>query len=487
MPPSPAERSASFEPGAAALSPDFLIEIPPQWRNEREYALSVLLGDWLGMTFAVRVVDGLGETRLRLASGAGDAMIVIPDVLLARSTAWLSQRSLPPAALPSVSLPGWVGIEGSIPLLYGTGTGADELVHRDGGRFALRLDLLGSLVFMLTRYEEYVDPSKRDKHGRFPAAASVLASSGWLQWPVLDMYLHTFAALLRLVWPQVQLAPAAYEGIVVGHDVDHPSSSIRWRGWQRLRILAGDVGRRRDVGLALRRASSFMPGVGWVSPLDPLNTYEFLMQASEDAGVLSTFFFLTRDTELPDGSPYRLGDAWAVKLTSEIAGRGHHIGLHGSYNSSTDSDRLKDEWALLEEACAGIAPGVLRRTVRQHYLRWQPGETWRAQAEAGLSVDESLGYADAIGYRAGTARSFTAYDLIRHRPLSLRVRPLHVMDVTLLRHMSLGREEALETVAEMGRRTRMFGGGFSVLWHNSSLETRSAKQFYLELLHELTM
>lgn len=468
------------------MRPDFLVEIPPQWRSEREYALGVLFGDWLGVRHSVIVSDDLDETRIRPASEPGGVTIAIPDVLLARSTHWLSSGSLPPAVLPTLDLPAWTELQGTLPLLYVSRGSGDDLVHRDGSRIVLRLDLLGSLVFMLTRYEEYVDPRTQDAHGRFPAQASALGTSGWLQWPIIDMYVRVFVALARLAWPRVQLEPAQSRGLIVGHDVDHPASSVRWHGSQRLRKVAGDMMRRRDLGLALRRTSSFLPGAVAVPRFDPYNTYAFLMETSEAAGIASTFFFLAKDSELPHGSRYQLGDAWATRLMATIAGRGHHIGLHGSYNSSTDSERLRDEWTLLERACGGLSPGVLRRTVRQHYLRQQPGDTWRAQAEAGLGEDESLGFADAIGYRAGTARSFPAFDLANRCQLPLRIRPLHVMDQTLLEYMALDHEGAFRTVAAMSRRTRTFGGDFSLLWHNSSLETNRAKRLYLEMISVLT-
>ena len=237
----------------------------------------------------------------------------------------------------------------------------------------------------------------------------------------------------------------------------------------------------------MRRASSFLPGVGRVSRFDPYNTFEFLMAASDAAGLKSTFFFLAKDTELPHGSRYRLSDAWARSLIAEIADRGHHIGLHGSYNSSTSALQLREEWTILENACGRLPPGILRRTIRQHYLRQRPGETWRAQADAGLAVDESLCFADAIGYRAGTARSFAAYDLTNHRQLPLRIKPLHVMDGTLLDYMSLDGDAAVNAVVEMGRRTLRFGGDFSMLWHNSELETEDAKRLYLEILGALAV
>ncbi len=465
---------------------EFLVEIPPQWRSEREYALTVLLADWLGVAYSVHVREDLAETRIRMAAEPGDVTIAIPDALLARSTEWLSPGSLPPVHLPTIHVPTWTEFEGELPVLYGSVERSNGLVTRDGSRFVLNLDLLGSLLFMLTGYEARVEPRRRDEHGRFPANASALGSAGWLQWPVLDMYLHVFVSLVRLAWPRVKLAPRHGPGMIIGHDVDHPSSSMRWHGRERLRKLGGDLLVRHDPGLALGRASSFLPRAGAVSRLDPYNTYSFLMQASELAGIRSTFFFLTKDTDVPYGSRYRLDDRWAGLLMGEIAGRGHHIGLHGSYNSSTDGKRLREEWNLLEGTCRRLPQGTLRRTVRQHYLRQQPGDTWRAQVEAGLDEDESLGFADAIGYRAGTARSFQAYDLDNHCPLPLRIKPLHVMDVTLLGYMSLQDADAVSMVAAMASRTRAFGGDFSLLWHNSSLETHRSRERYREVLASIT-
>ena len=59
------------------------------------------------------------------------------------------------------------------------------------------------------------------------------------------------------------------------------------------------------------------------------------------------------------------------------------------------------------------------------------------------------------------------------------------MDATLLQYLTVSGEEAFATVAAMGRRTRTYGGAFSFLWHNSSLETGADRRLYLRLLGEL--
>jgi peptidoglycan/xylan/chitin deacetylase (PgdA/CDA1 family) len=468
------------------MSIDVLVEMAPEWRAEREYVLSVLLGDWLGITFAVRIVDGLPETRLRLAADADSPTVVLPDCLLSRTTDWLSAGSLPPSLLPTVVPPDWTGILDPVPVLYASLDGAGPLMHRDGSRFVVTLDVLGSVLFLLSRYEEYVNADRSDRHDRFPADASVMAAGGWLQWPVADMYFGILAGVLRLAWPGLPLTPSRYEPCVVGHDVDHPSSPRRWHGMDRARIVAGDLVRRHDIGLAIRRTSSFMGSPDIISRHDPFNTYDLLMRTTERAGIRGTFFFLTRHTDVPDGTRYRIDDAWAQRLIAAMARRGHTIGLHGSYNSSADALELRQEWDELQRVVSVVAPDALRRTIRQHYLRWRPGETWRAQAEAGLETDETLGFADSIGYRAGTARSFMAFDLAERRQLPLRVKPLHVMDATLLQYLSIGNAEAIEMVGRLAERSRRYGGSLSLLWHNSSLETQSTRDLYVQLVALLT-
>lgn len=465
--------------------PHFLVDVPPHRRTERDYALSVLLADWLEATYSIRVVDGLRETRLQLAGDDTGVAVVLPDVLLAETTSWLTEESLPAGVPTLVAPPEWTGVADAVPLLFPVGD-QPELVQRAGPMFSLGFDLLGSLFFMLTRYEEYVQPDEQDVHGRFPAAASIAARQGWLEWPLLDVYVHILIATAQLAWPRLELNATDGQRVRVSHDIDHPSSGMLWLGAQRFRVLAGDLVRRRDPGLALRRARAFAARGNGLPSADPFNTFDFLMSASEDAGVRSTFFFLPNGGTPPDGSSYRLEDPWADPLLNDIARRGHAIGLHASYASFLDAPRIATEWSTLAQACADLPEGVLQPAIRQHFLRWRASATWVAQEEAGLLFDETLGFADAIGYRAGTARTFRAYDLEHGRPLAIRVRPLHVMDATLVHYLAIGEDEALGRIGELASRTRRFGGELSLLWHNSSLESAAAKHFYAEMLRGLS-
>ena len=65
---------------------------------------------------------------------------------------------------------------------------------------------------------------------------------------------------------------------------------------------------------------------------------------------------------------------------------------------------------------------------RQHYLRWENPETWRACEDAGLAHDSTLGFSAGSGFRTGACVDHPVFDLRARRALRLRERPLVVMD-----------------------------------------------------------
>jgi hypothetical protein len=140
------------------------------------------------------------------------------------------------------------------------------------------------------------------------------------------------------------------------------------------------------------------------------------------------------------------------------------------------------EFGRLRDAAERQGVSQERWGGRQHYLRWQNPVTWSNWEAAGLSYDSTVGYADRIGFRAGTCHEFRPFHLLERRPLRLRERPLHVMDGTLFDYMKLSPEVASQRVLELARECRRYGGTFSLLCHNSSLPTAAQKRWYETLV-----
>ena len=188
---------------------------------------------------------------------------------------------------------------------------AAEFEIRTDQRYDGHVQVDVPIVFMLSRHEERGPGAVLDERGRLLASASIFSSSGWLQWPVVDMYVHVFARLLRLAWPRQPVREPSADPLVLGHDGDHPAWPFYRTPTARLRAAVGAVIHRRDIGLALAR-----------TPLDGRSVeYGYLMDMSERPGLASTFFFLTRDSEVPAGSTYQITDGWCTGLMADRPSR----------------------------------------------------------------------------------------------------------------------------------------------------------------------
>lgn len=462
-----------------------LVLTPPGRVLERRYVLDVILTQWWGVAWEHQ--DGRrSDVRIQMAGREDLGAVTLPDILFGTPSAdWLSSRSLPPTpglpARPAGVASTTLGPSEHVPVLYGPPGRDDRALVEGDHEVRVDVDVFGSVFFMLTRYEEIVCTT-RDAHDRFPASASTAHRGGFLGFPLVDAYAELLWAACRRVWPRLSRHDAAYD-VHVTHDVDHPLSTIGQRPVDLVRRFAGDLVRRRDPGTAVRRALAQVGARRGDHRHDPNNTFDFLMDVSEACGLRSAFYFLPHDEMRPSTSFVLFDHPWVQDLVRHIHRRGHEVGLHTSLGTYRDPRRTAEEFSRLREISA--ARGVHQPVWggRQHYLQWANPQTWRNWESAGLDYDCTLAFSDAVGFRAGTCREFTVFDLVEQRSLRLTERPFQVMDVTLFGYMSFDRDGAHRAAVDIARECRRFGGTFGLLWHNDSvLRSAAEKRWYRELV-----
>jgi len=143
--------------------------------------------------------------------------------------------------------------------------------------------------------------------------------------------------------------------------------------------------------------------------------------------------------------------------------------------------------AALQDACEGLGFQEAEWGVRQHYLRFDPLHTWRIHEATGIEHDSTLGFADRVGFRAGTARAFDVFDLVQRRSLRVRERPLLAMDVSLFEGMGLGIEAGMTEVKEVVGRARPHGGEAVLLFHNNWPVGARRQREYRRLITHLAL
>jgi len=103
--------------------------------------------------------------------------------------------------------------------------------------------------------------------------------------------------------------------------------------------------------------------------------------------------------------------------------------------------------------------------------------------KAGFSYDSTVGYNEAIGYRAGTAQVFKHPNVDRLLEL-----PLHIMDTALFypSYMNLSDDEARAAMLPLIENVTRFGGVLTINWHDRSLgPERLWADVYVTLLRDL--
>jgi hypothetical protein len=320
------------------------------------------------------------------------------------------------------------------------------------GEFRCTEDLPAACALVLSRYEE-IEAPRRDEHGRFRSADSIAARDGYLDRPIVDEWglaLEQVIATLEPGWkpPQRRLR------VKVSHDVDLIGIPFGLR-----EPIVQMVARRR-FGVALRDVLSgftaAMPG--------SLQQVIEICERMEARGLRSALYWKASVRTAHD-SGYDIRDRRVARVMDWARGRDVEMGVHPGYFTFASEAALAAEVEQCRQAIGAREIGG-----RQHYLRWSP-DTWMHWEQCGLAYDSSVGFADSVGFRAGTCWPYRPWLWKENRRAKLLEIPLVVMEQSLVsaRYMGLSPDESAMAVRQLLEKCAGVGGVFTLLWHNNCL------------------
>lgn len=349
--------------------------------------------------------------------------------------------------------------------------------------YVVHYDILGLVSWMLNRVEE-IARSDLDQYQRFPATSSHAYENNYLERPIVDEWLHILGQVILRVWPELTLKKHQYE-LKLSHDVDTPSL-YAFKSWGTIfKMMAGDLIKRRSFNNFFKAPYIKLFTRSKLSSFDPFNTFDWIMNLSENNNVKSTFYFLCGKTDPVKDSDYELDFKSIRNLMRNINDRGHFIGLHPSFNTYQSLQSIKSELELLKKVCSEEDIKQKIFGGRMHYLRWKSPDTLNILSEVGLSHDSTLGYADMPGFRCGSCYEFPAFNFREQVPLNIRVRPLIVMECSIIEDIYLGLgcgDLAIKRINAIKESCIAVNGCFELLWHNSSLVSPDQRNMYSEIV-----
>jgi len=334
----------------------------------------------------------------------------------------------------------------------------------------LPFDLLALSFYLLSRYEEYL-PFEADTHGRFPATESLAYRHGFLQQPLVDLWVLELKKLLQQKFPQLQFSKHSARFLPT-YDIDQ-AWAYRHKPWWRTlggfaRALLKTDGPRLQERWQVHRRQ--LP--------DPFFTFPHLNELHQRFGLQPIYFFLLGNYGTYDKNTNPQHPAFRQII--------HHlskhspIGIHPSYQSNADPTLVQTEIQRLRNIT-----GMAVTKSRQHFLKICFPQTYQRLLAAGIRQDYSMGYAAQTGFRASTAHPFLWYDLEQETTTDLRIFPFQAMDVTLRQYLGLSPKTALERLEQLWRVTQKVNGTFITLWHNSSFSATDGWQDWADPYEQL--
>jgi hypothetical protein len=332
--------------------------------------------------------------------------------------------------------------------------------------FRCEADILTSALWTLGRFEE-LQPHTADEHGRFPADACAAFKAGCLERPIVDEYGLALQDVLTHLLPAWKPVKREFR-VKLSHDIDLTGLPFRFT------TTVGHVYPRRIPQAFLRD----LLALGNAALPAYLEAIVRTARISQSRGLQSAFYWQTTAPSSWDAG-YDIEDTRIRNVIERLTAHGFEMGLHPGYSTFGSLERLQEEVARIRRV---IGEGPIGG--RQHYLRWRPA-TWKAWEDAGLAYDSTVGFADAMGFRAGTCIPYRPWLFDEERESRILEIPLVVMDCTPVRYMNLDDAETLRRIDRLIRRCKAVGGVFTLLWHNASVIERPYAKMYPRILDKL--
>ena len=456
------------------------VKVGPSATPEIQYILDVILGDMLGLSYKIDIVDSDSIDILWDGKLLSTKNLFLNS--LGSDSTFLSRRHVPEKRIeqldikPYSTLMDIVG-HGEIPILFG-----NARVSASNDRVSFDFDIFGACFFMLSLFDE-VTLLERDARGRVPFHQTFISRNGLSRRPLVNEYLELLWHFFSVLWPQLDRKKRTYR-VVVTQDIDRafyfPVKGLRML----IKACLGDILKRKSPGLLIKRFLCCIFPSGHRDQFDPHNTFGFFLSVLERHNLTARFYVIPGSCKESREIHQDVRERRVTSLLRKLIQSGHQVGVHPYYGSYLNSEVLDKNISYLREHL-GEEDLEFSSISRQHGLQWDPAQTMVLLDRCGISLDSSVGFAENPGFRSGCCYSYRAYDLINRRPLNIIEEPLIVMDTTYASYLRCSRREYIASVIELASICRRFEGDFVGLWHNCKLASKRAKSDFKTIVDNI--
>lgn len=281
------------------------------------------------------------------------------------------------------------------------------------GSYDVPFDIFSASFYLLSRYEEYGAPV--DEEGRYKKENSLAYKNGFLDRPVVDEWAYRLEKMIVKKFrctPMVKIGYRVHSSVVIDNYYKYRHCSILTNiGKLISKFFRGDF---KNLKKQLK--------VMFYIEKDPYSNMKEISAFHNDVDLTPSFFVMVKKGKKDCRNKYSL--FWSL---SKSLRRMYVTGLHPSYGSGTDTKQMAEELKKLEN-------DIVKNHVSSnlfHQLKFEVPASYESLLKIGIEEDYSMGYYDAVGFRAGTCTPFRFYDIKHESKTRLRIHNLVFSDRTL--------------------------------------------------------
>ncbi len=339
----------------------------------------------------------------------------------------------------------------------------------------LPFDIFAASFYLLSRYEEYL-PHEKDMYGRCAHGNSLAWKEGFLNVPLVNVWLGDLKKVLQLKFPNFKPQISNFKHLPT-YDIDEAYSFKHKDWWRSAGAAVKDLLKGKFNRLALRR------NVLSNKVADPFDSYEWLDILHQQHKIIPRYFFLVSEKTGKYDRNILPTEKALQQLIKQHADK-YQIGVHPSWQSGDEPSLIKKEKETIENIT-----GKKIKSSRQHFIRFTLPQTFRHLIDAGVKEDFSMGYGSINGFRASVASPFFWYDLEKEETTSLLLYPFCYMEANSFFEQKISPQQALQEMRQYYQEVKKVNGTFISIWHNTFLGTdemyKGWREVYKEFIGEI--
>ena len=318
-------------------------------------------------------------------------------------------------------------------------------------------DIFSTSFYLISRYEEYL-PHALDEYGRYAHTNSLAYKEGFLNLPLVNLWMKAFSAVLQKKFSHLQLnIQHSTFKIIPTYDIDIAYSYLHQP------LLKNIFGFYRDLLQGKLDQVAERANVYSGRKKDPFDVYDWLDALHERYGLKPVYFFLLAEKRKgvdKNSNPHTKGMQDLIQRHVKH----YTIGIHPSWQSGDSDEVLKTEMRILSK----VTSEKVERS-RQHYLRMRLPITYRRLINVGIKNEYSMAYGTVNGFRASYALPFRWFDLEKDSITSLTIHSFCYMDSTAVFQQRETEEMALTELQHYFDIVKSVNGELITLFHNDFL------------------